>query len=244
MSVAGSKPLPTFSLAMRVRSFWVSFSLTPSCTIRRLQAVQRCPVVPNALQRIPSTARSRSASSITRMAFFPPISSATRLYRRAVSSATFPPVWVEPVNEMTATSSWLTNHSPSFGLCPRTRFTTPGGMPDSPRTLTNRAAATGVSGEGLSTTVLPRISAGNIVAAGVRASSDQLARGRIETVKGFSTAGGYPLAANEVVEDHLTISPARPAGAKTPAFPDVSCQDFFQDLQTLIDLFTRNVQRR
>src|SRR5439155_12556815 len=64
------------------------------------------------------------------------------------------------------------------------------------------------------------------------------------TVKGLSSRSRYPLTANEVVEDHLTISPARPAGAKTPAFPDVSCQDFFQDLQTLIDLFTGNVQRR
>src|SRR5439155_16024062 len=72
---------------------------------------------------------------------------------------------------------------------------------------------------------------------------DQVAGSRVQTVKGVSAAGGYPLTANEVVEDHLSISPARSAGAETPAFPDVSCQDFFQDLQALIDLFTRDIQR-
>ena len=44
---------------------------TPCCTITRLAAVQRCPEVPKADQMIPSTARSRSASSRTMIAFCP-----------------------------------------------------------------------------------------------------------------------------------------------------------------------------
>ena len=79
----------------------MSRSATAASTITRLQAVQRWPVVPKADQTIPSTARSRSASASTTIAFLPPSSRATRLSRRPARSAIRFPVAVEPVNEMT-----------------------------------------------------------------------------------------------------------------------------------------------
>ena len=104
---------------------------------------------------------------MTRIAFLPPISSATRLWPAAASMATWSPVAVEPVNEMSATFEWRTSAAPSSGLLPRTKFTTPGGTPHSSRTWTKSEAVTGVSGDGFSTTVLPRISAGKVFQEGM-----------------------------------------------------------------------------
>ena len=74
----------------------------------REQAVQRWPVVPNADHRIPSVARSRSASASTTTPFLPPSSSETRFSRRAARSAICVPVAELPVNETTATSGLST----------------------------------------------------------------------------------------------------------------------------------------
>ena len=73
-SVAGSEPGPSRSLRALDSSRWSSASTTGRSTTTRLAAVQRWPVVPNADQRIPSVARSRSASAMTTIPFLPPSS--------------------------------------------------------------------------------------------------------------------------------------------------------------------------
>ena len=66
----------------------------------REEAVQRWPEVPNAPQTVPSIALSTSASSITMIAFLPPISSEQIALRSAQADATNRPVSVDPVNEI------------------------------------------------------------------------------------------------------------------------------------------------
>src|SRR5437899_7887378 len=78
-SVLASSPGPRRSRSARSHTILSSLSCTRSCTTRRLVAVQRWPVVPNAPHSAPSRARSRSASSMTSIAFLPPISSERRL---------------------------------------------------------------------------------------------------------------------------------------------------------------------
>ena len=123
-------------------------------------AVQRCPVVPKALHRIPSVARSRSASASTTTPFLPPSSRDSRLSRWPAATAIDFPVADEPVNEMTPTSGEPTIASPTSPPLPVTRFTTPGGNPASAMSSTRSVAQCGVSLDGLNTTVLPVTSAG------------------------------------------------------------------------------------
>ena len=122
--------------------------------------MQRWPVVPNADQRMPSTARSRSASASTTIAFLPPSSRLRRLSRRPAFSAMPVPVAELPVNEITATSGLSTIASPTSAPLPVTRFTTPGGKPASAISSTRSVAQCGVSLDGLKTTVLPVTRAG------------------------------------------------------------------------------------
>lgn len=74
MSVPGLLPGPTLSFLILASNFLVNAGATFLCTIILEAAVQRWPVVPKAPQRIPSTAKSRLASSMTMMGFFPPSS--------------------------------------------------------------------------------------------------------------------------------------------------------------------------
>ena len=131
-------------------------STTGSSTMTRLAAVQRWPVVPKADQRMPSVARSRSASAMTTTAFLPPSSRLTRFSRRAARSAICLPVLVWPVKEMTWTSGLSTSASPTSAPEPVTRLTVPGGKPASAISSTRSTAQWGVSLAGLKTTVLPR----------------------------------------------------------------------------------------
>ena len=78
---------------------------TFSWTTTRLAAVQRWPVVPKPPQRQPSTASSRSASSMIMMTFLPPISRWTFLNVGAAAWLTIRPTLVEPVNDTTRTTS-------------------------------------------------------------------------------------------------------------------------------------------
>ena len=101
-------------------------------------AVQRWPEVPNADQTMPSTARSRSASSRTMIAFLPPSSTWRCLSRSAAAFATVMPVSREPVNVMTGTSGWRTSAAPASSPKPWTMLTTPSGMPASSSRSTKR----------------------------------------------------------------------------------------------------------
>src|SRR2546425_1560748 len=98
-SVLASRPGPRRSRSARSHTILSSLSCTRSCTTRRLVAVQRWPVVPNAPHSAPSRARSRSASSMTSIAFLPPISSERRLCIRPHVAPMTDPVSVDPVNE-------------------------------------------------------------------------------------------------------------------------------------------------
>src|SRR6266436_5084455 len=99
-STFGSAPLPTRRALARSTNFLVNWRYTFLGTIRRDEAVQRWPEVPNAPQTAPSIALSTSASSRTMIAFLPPISSEQIALRSAHARATDRPVSVEPVNEI------------------------------------------------------------------------------------------------------------------------------------------------
>src|SRR5205823_13585326 len=65
-----------------------------------------------------------------------------------------------------------------------------------------------------------------IFASGVRAPSDQLAGSRVQTVKGLSSPSGYPLTANEVVEDHFCFSAVR-TSSRTFSPSSISSREMF-----------------
>ena len=75
---------------------------------------------------------------------------------------TLAPVRVEPVTEISATSSWRASTPPTSGPGPGTTLSTPGGRPASSARRPSISAVSGVSSAGLSTTVLPAASAGPI----------------------------------------------------------------------------------
>ena len=70
------------------------------------------------------------------------------------------------MNDTTFTASCVASMVPTSAP-PVTMFTTPGGMPASSRTLTKFTADSGVSDDGLNTTVLPQTSAGMIFHEGI-----------------------------------------------------------------------------
>ena len=102
----------------------------------RDEAVQRWPEVPNAPQTAPSTARSRSASSITMMTFLPPISSEQMALRSAHAEATMRPVSVEPVKEIKPQRGMVRDRRARRLAVARHQLTTPAGMPASSHALT------------------------------------------------------------------------------------------------------------
>src|SRR3989337_2359430 len=85
-------------------------------------AVHRWPAVPKAPNRTPSIKRPRSASSIARIAFFPPSSSPTLIIFLAALSYTRRPVSTPPVKETARMSGWATRPSPTPGPGPRDEF--------------------------------------------------------------------------------------------------------------------------
>src|SRR3990172_4274046 len=126
----------------------------------RLAAVHLWPVVPNPPQIAPSTAKSILASSITMMAFLPPISRLQCLKLGAQVSETVFPTAVEPVKETNFTSGCFIRGIPTPAPEPKMMLTTPLGMPASSQALIKFKAERGVSVAGLNTTVLPQIKAG------------------------------------------------------------------------------------
>src|SRR3954447_2789087 len=105
---------------------------------------------------------SKSASSSTMFADFPPSSRNTRFNVSAARAAMRLPTAVEPVNEIMSTRGSPVSASPtSAGSDAVTTFSTPGGMSVSSAAMrAMNVAEYGVSGAGLSTTVQPDASAG------------------------------------------------------------------------------------
>lgn len=117
------------------------------------------------LQKAPSaifeTARSTSASGNTSTGALPPSSRCNRLrLLSAEACSSRLPVRVDPVSEDIRTRSWSTSRAPTEPS-PVTMPSTPGGRCSAARRA-NRSAVSGVCSDGLSTRVLPVISAGQI----------------------------------------------------------------------------------
>src|SRR2546427_379986 len=159
MSVFGSIGFPMRSFFARATSSSTTSSYTFWWTISRDVAVHRCPAVPNAPNITPSIRTSRSASSIARIAFFPPSSRPTLIIFFAAASYTCLPVSTPPVKETARMSGWATIPSPTTAPFPVTMFTTPGGNPASSRHSTNFAPQIGVREEGLNTIGQPAMRA-------------------------------------------------------------------------------------
>src|ERR1700742_1682065 len=90
---------------------------------------------------------------------FPPNSSVTDLSSRPHLLATSLPDDVEPVNDTLSTPALVTSARPT-SVAPGSTLKTPAGNPALSATSASSSASSGVSGDGLSTTVLPAASAG------------------------------------------------------------------------------------
>src|ERR1041385_9379475 len=90
----------------------------------------------------------------------PPHSSVQFFSIDAASPITRRPTAVEPVNDILSTMGCLTSSSPAPPPNPGMILTTPGGKPAACTIDASSIAVTGVSSEGLRTTVLPAASAG------------------------------------------------------------------------------------
>jgi len=101
-----------------------------------------------------------SASSRTIAASLPPSSKVTRLRSGAAAAAMALPVATDPVKLILRTAEWLVIQAPSSSP-PLTTFTTPGGS-RGVRISPSFSVASGVNGEGFSTTVFPASRAGPI----------------------------------------------------------------------------------
>ncbi|MDT4857704.1 hypothetical protein FQZ97_921380 [compost metagenome] len=133
--------------------------------------MQVCPAAPKMPATAPITAWSRSASSNTMLADFPPSSSVTFLKSLAAISLIFWPAASPPVKATLATRGWPTSGSPTSAPKPVMTLKTPGGKPAN---FTNAASSNNeldVYSEGLITIVLPAASAGAIFQT-VRASGE------------------------------------------------------------------------
>ena len=138
-----------------------SSSYTGSSTTTRLADAQRCPAFENAAASTHSTARSRSASSQTTSAFFPPSSRHVFASRRAAASLIARPVAADPVKLTRSTSAWSTSAAPASAPSPCTTFRTPAGTPASSASAARNDADAGVCSDGFTTEALPQKIAGN-----------------------------------------------------------------------------------
>src|SRR6201999_1716893 len=90
---------------------------------------------------------------------FPPNSNIPGLSSRPQAPATSLPEDVEPVNDTLSTPGLVTRARP-MSVAPGNTLKTPAGSPALSATSASSSASSGVSGDGLSTTVLPAASAG------------------------------------------------------------------------------------
>ncbi len=100
-----------------------------------------------------------SASANTTAGALPPSSRCSRFVVGAAADITARPAREEPVMDTIATPGCSTRAAPTSAP-PVTTLSTPGGRPASTAISASRRVDEGVSGAGLSTTVLPAASAG------------------------------------------------------------------------------------
>ena len=129
--------------------------------------MQRWPVEKKPLFSAAFTATSRSASSSTTIGFLPPISSWNLAMRATQACAMRWPVATEPVKLIALTRLSSSSTWPTSEPRPITRLNTPGGRPARCRMSAIAQALPGTRSAGLSTTALPKASAGAIFQAGI-----------------------------------------------------------------------------
>jgi hypothetical protein len=119
-------------------------------------AVHFWPAYPIAAPATVAAVDSRSASARTSEAFSPPISAWQGMPRATEAAATERPAATEPVKETTSASSTTARPAP---VPPVTTWTSPAGRAW-PSSSARRTAQALASGAGLSSTALPKASAG------------------------------------------------------------------------------------
>src|SRR4051794_4127839 len=134
----------------------------PDATNSLEPAKQICPELRKIASTAQWTALSRSASSKTMLAPFPPSSRETGARWVAADAITSRPVADEPVNVTRSTRSSAVSEAPAGLPCPLSTLRTPGGNPASTASLPRSVTEAGVSSDGLMMQVLPQAIAGAI----------------------------------------------------------------------------------
>ena len=129
MTVAGSRGSPIGTPGTASARMPSSVGYTERATSRRGPPMQNWPVLKTKPLMTAPTAFSRSASSKTMWAAFPPSSMVTGLSASPATLATCRPIAVEPVKATLSTPRWRSSASPATGPLPVTTLTTPSGRP-------------------------------------------------------------------------------------------------------------------
>lgn len=128
-------------------------------------STQLCPDITHAIMAAMGRAELKSASSSTTWADLPPSSSRVFLTVGAPAARIARPVAVDPVKVIMSTRGSADSAAPTSFELPTTTLKTPAGMSVSSATMRPSSVPDhGVSCAGLSTTVLPAISAGTVSA--------------------------------------------------------------------------------
>ena len=161
MSVDLSRGLPNLNLDILRLSLVMNLFWIPSWTSNLEPAQQTSPWLNQIESTTPSIALSKSASSKTIKADFPPSSKLIFLSFPAVSFLINLPTSVEPVNAIFEICLFFTINEP-VSPSPFTIFTTPGGICASMQSSAKNIAVRGVVSAGFNTTVFPAANAGAI----------------------------------------------------------------------------------
>ncbi len=125
----------------------------------RVPATHACPLFINPARITSGIACARSTSSSRIVGDLPPNSSVTRLKLSAALRRIALPVFVEPVNEIFATSGWRLRVSPTVSPRPVTMLNTPGGSAASRSASVTICVCRALISLGLMTAVQPAASA-------------------------------------------------------------------------------------
>mmetsp|Transcript_21084 Transcript_21084/g.65352 ORF Transcript_21084/g.65352 Transcript_21084/m.65352 type:complete len:351 (-) Transcript_21084:421-1473(-) len=158
--VPSASPAPTLMPAVASVSRLQNSSYSDACTKTRLTLTHTWPAFLNLMLMQPATAASRSASSKTSSGALPPSSRLTFFTVSAHWRISSLPTAVDPVKVSLRTSLEAHSTPPMAGASPMTQLSTPGGTPARSASSISARQHSGVSSDGLMTTVQPTASAG------------------------------------------------------------------------------------
>src|SRR5699024_12696401 len=138
----------------------INLSLMFSWMNKREFAVHLSPLNEKIPQTTASNARSKSASSKTKIGDFPPNSIEVAFNVSALFLIIVEPVVVSPVNDINCTSGCFTSASPAVSPNPCTTLNTPFGKPALSITCANKLSDNGENSAGFNTTVFPVANSG------------------------------------------------------------------------------------